>query len=73
MGGNQGGQPTIVRESSDARANGGSSTGPGDLEDHPPPTGHDKRAGKPGAEPLRNDEDAVGSTEPAGSEGTTRY
>lgn len=87
MGGTQGGQPITVRESNEIHTTGGHGTGSGsttdwnpdqasqlnDVEDHEQPMGSGKRTSTPDANPLQDDEDGVGSTDPAGSEGTTRY
>ena len=86
MGGNQGGQPMTERESI-GQINGGRGTQAGsnsdwnpdqtgqvkDVEEQGQSIGNRHRTSTPGGSPLQDDEGGVGSTEPAGSQGTTRY
>lgn len=44
-----------------------------DVEEQGPSIGNRAVTKPPKGSPLSDDEDGVGSTEPAGSEGTTRY
>jgi hypothetical protein len=86
MGGNQGGQQMTERESN-GQTNGGRGTQAGsnsdwnpdqagqvkDVKEQGQSIGNRHRTSTPDGRPLQDDEDGVGSTEPAGSQGTTRY
>jgi hypothetical protein len=86
MGGNQGGQLMTERESN-GQTNGGRGTQASsnsdwnpdqagqvkDVKEQGPSIGNRHRTSTPDGRPLQDDEDGVGSTEPAGSQGTTRY